>query len=215
MRRPKLKRPSPGTVLGLLALIVAVAGNSGAFAGTGHKITKSDLAKGAVTARALAKGAVGPKALANEAVPARALKKGAVGPEAIATAAVGAAALHKGAVGSEALAADAVTSSALAPGSVYGAALGPVTTYTTPIADLDEVAQNVTWTASNTENAICGQGERLLSGGVFITNPGTREVGIIEALPISLNGGFNGYAARLTSNSGGTSTAQVQAICLK
>ena len=205
MRKTKLKRPAPGTVLGLLALIVAVAGNTGAFAGSGKKVTKNDLAKGAVTAKALAKGAVGSKALAKEAVTAKVLAKDSVT----------SAALKAGSVTSTGLASNAVTASAIAPGSIYGAALGPVVVHSTPIADLDEIAQNPTWTASNTENAVCGAGERLLTGGIFVTNPGTREVGVIEALPISINGGFNGYSARLTSNSGGTSTAEVQAICLK
>jgi hypothetical protein len=206
MRRSKLKRPSPGTVLGLLALIVAVAGNTGAFAGSANKkVTKNDLAKGAVTAKALAKGAV----------TAKAIKQGAVTSPALAPGAVGSASVKQGAIGAAALAPNAVTSSALAPGSVYGAALGPVSVYSKPIADLDEVAQNPTWTASNTETIECAPGERLLTGGVFVTNPGTREVGMIEALPISLNGAFQGYSARLTSNSGGLSTAEVRTICLK
>jgi hypothetical protein len=147
-------------------------------------------------------------------VTARKLKQGAVGAEAIAADAVGAAAIRKGAVGSDALAANAVTSSALVPGSVYGAALGPVTVHTTPIADLDETAQNVTWTASNTETAACGLGERLLTGGVVFTNPGNRRVAIIRSLPFT-TGEVNGVSGQITSNSGGTATAEVQAICLK
>jgi hypothetical protein len=204
MRRPNLKRPSPGTVLGLLALIVAVAGNTGAFAGTGRKITKADLAKGAVTARALAKGAVHSKALAKEAVTANALAKDSVT----------SAALKAGSVTSAGLAPNAVTAPAIAPGSVYGGALGPVVVHSTPIADLDEVAQNPTWTASNTETAACGVGERLLTGGVVFTNPGDREVAVIQSLPVSI-ATFNGMVARITSNSGGSAAAEVQAICLK
>lgn len=205
MNNPNLKRPSPGTVLGLLALIVAIAGNTGAFAGTSHKITKSDLAKGAVTAAALAKGAVtAPK-----------LRRGAVDSAALAAGAVTAATIRSGSIGPAALAPNAVTSSALAPGSVYGGALGPVSAYSKPIADLDEVEDNSVWTASNTETVECALGQRLLTGGVFITNPGNRQVGLIEAQPVSLNGAFQGYSARLTSNSGGTATAEVQAICLK
>ena len=152
MSRPKLKRPAPGTVLGTLALIVALAGNTGAFAGTGTKITKADIAKGAVTANAIAPGAVRAKALAKNAVHSKALAAGAVNARTLASGAVSSAslssaavtskALAKGAVGPEALAPDAVTASALAPSSVYGGALGPVTTHSTPIADLDEVAHN-------------------------------------------------------------------------
>lgn len=194
MSRPKLKRPAPGTVLGTLALIVAIAGNTGALAGTNHKITKADIAKGAVTAKALAAGAVHAKALA----------KGAVNSKALAT----------GAVTSAALGADAVTASALAPGSVYGGALGPVTVHGTPIADIDESADLSNWTASNSEVASCGPGERLLSGGVVFTNPGNRRVAVIESLPFS-NASANGMVGRITSDSGGTASAEVQAICLK
>ena len=235
MPRRKLKRPSPGTVLGLLALIVASAGNTGAFAGTTHVIVrKGDIAKGAVTAKALAKSAVHAKALSKGAVTARALKQGAVGPEAIAADAVGAAAIRKGAVTAEAiganavgaralaegavsankLAANAVTSSALAPGSVYGGALGPVALHAAPIGDLDTIPHNGEWTASNTETAACGVGEHLLTGGIVFTNPGNREVGVLEALPFS-NSNLAGIVGRITSDSGGIATAEVQAICLK
>jgi hypothetical protein len=224
MSRPKLKRPAPGTVLGTLALIVAVAGNTGAFAGTSHKITKADIAKGAVTANAIAPGAVRAKALANNAVHsnalaagavnARSLANGAVGSTAISTGAVNSKALAAAAVGPSALASDSVTASALAPNSVYGGALGPVSTYTAPIADLDKVAHNGEWTSSDTENASCAPGERLLTGGVQFTNPGNREVAIIESLPVS-NTSFNGVIGQITSDSGGTAAAEVQAICLK
>ena len=62
MRKPTLRRrPSAGLVLGALALIVAVAGNSGAFAGTKVIVRKGQIAKGAVTAKALAQGAVHPR----------------------------------------------------------------------------------------------------------------------------------------------------------
>ena len=195
MKALKLRRPSTGTVLGLLALIVAVAGNTGAFAGTTHIVVrKGDIAKGAVTANALAKGAVHAKALAKDSVTAASLKAGSVT--------------------SAGLAPDAVTASAIAPGSVYGGALGSVDVHSTPIADLDAIEQNATWTTSNTEEATCAAGERLLTGGVVFTNPGNREVAIVRSLPIS-NSSFQGYSGQITSNSGGGATAEVQAICLK
>jgi hypothetical protein len=213
MSRPKLKRPAPGTVLGLLALIVALVGT--ANAGSNRVIVrKGDIAKGAVTASALAKGAVTAKKLRKGAVNARALKQGAVGAEAIAAGAVGPAAIRKGAVGSEALAANAVTSTALAPGSVYGGALGPVVAHTAPIADRDEAADLSTWTTSDTASALCGAGERLLTGGVVVTNPGNRRVGLVETLPF-INATANGFVGQITSDSGGTATAEVQALCLK
>lgn len=214
MPKTKLKRPAPGTVLGLLALIVAVAGNTGAFAGSGKKVTKNDLAKGAVTAHALAKGAVRAPKLAKGAVTARAIKQGAVGAGALAADAVGPAAIKPGSVGAGALAPNAVTSSALAPGSVYGAALGPVMVHTTPIADLDVPPEISTWTTSNTETASCGPGERLLSGGVIVTNPGNRRVSIVRSLPFS-TGTLEGVSGQISTDSNGTAAAEVQAICLK
>jgi hypothetical protein len=53
-----------------------------------------------------------------------------------------------------------------------------------------------------------------LTGGIVFTNPGTREVGVLESLPFS-NATSAGLVGRITSNSGGTATAEVQAICLK
>ncbi len=205
MRKAKLKRPSTGTVLGLLALIVAVAGNTGAFAGTSHIIVrKGDIAKGAVTANALAKGAVHAKAIAKGAVTAKALANGAVTANAI----------KPGAVTAGALGANAVTAGTLAPGSVYGGALGPVTAHTATMKDLDAVAENGTWTASDTTFATCSTGERLLTGGIVFTNPGNREVGVLESLPFS-SSTTSGFVGQITSNSGGTAAAEVQAICLK
>jgi hypothetical protein len=114
----------------------------------------------------------------------------------LAKGAVNAKALATGAVTSAALGADAVTASALAPGSVYGGALGPVTVHTAPIVDVDAVAENGTWTASASGFATCGLGERLLSGGILFTNPGNREVGAIESLPLS-NSSSNGIIGRM------------------
>lgn len=194
MSKLKSKRPAPGTVLGLLALIVAVAGNANAFGGTKVIVRKGDIAPGAVTAKALAKGAVHAKALSKGAVTAKALKPGAVG--------------------AEALGRDAVTASALAPGSVYGGALGSIAVHASPIADHDETADLSTWTTSDTATATCAVGERLLTGGVVFTNPGNRRVGIVEDLPFE-SGNSSGYVGQITSDSGGTATAEVQAICLK
>lgn len=217
MTMPKLKRPSLGTVLGFTALVVAIGGT--AHAATSHPtktiiVRKGEIAKGAVTAKALAPGAVRAVAIARGAVHRKALAESAVGPAALATGSVQTRALAAGAVGSGQIAPDAVTAGAIAPGSVYGGALGAVTVHSAPMADLDAVAENGTWTASDTASALCATGERLMTGGVVFTNPGNREVGILESLPFS-NGTSNGMAARITSNSGGLAAAEVQAICLK
>jgi hypothetical protein len=213
MRRPTLKRPSPGTVLGMLALIVAVVGSANASS-THIVIHRGDIAPGAVTARAIAKGAVRTKKLAKGAVTSTKLDDGAVDAAALANEAVTSRSIKAGAVVSASLAPNAVTATALAPGSVYGGALGAVALHSTPIADLDEVEDNSVWTTSNTENATCAAGERLLTGGVIITNPGNRQIAIVRSLPIS-NSSFQGYSAQITSNSGGSAAAEVQAICLK
>jgi hypothetical protein len=193
MRKLRLRRPSAGVVLGTLALIVAVAGNSGAFAGTKVIVRKGEIGKGAVTAKALAKGAVHPAAIS----------KGAVGVSA----------LRPGSVGSSALAPDAVTSGALAPGSVYGGSLGEVSVHSAPIvdADVDPLGE---WTTSAPVTVLCGTGERVLSGGVVFTATGNKEVGIVTSQPF-LNGSENGWVGAITTNAGGAAKAEVQALCLK
>ncbi len=203
MKRVKVRRPSPGTVLGLLALIVALAGNADAFSGR-VIVRKGDIAKGAVTAKALAPGAVHAKALAG----------GAVGAKALAPGSVTTAAIKAGSVTGEGLAPNAVTAAAIAPGSVYGGALGPVAIHGAPIADLDAVAENGTWTPSSVVTTTCGPGERLLGAGIVFTDPGNHEVGVLEALPFS-NGSSSGVAGQITSNSGGSASAEVQAMCIK
>jgi hypothetical protein len=218
MTMPKLKRPSLGTVLGFTALVIAIGGT--AHAATSHSSTKTiivrkgEIAKGAVTAKALAPGAVRAIAIANGAVHRKALAENAVGPAALAKESVQARALAVGAVGPGQLAPDAVTAAAIAPGSVYGGSLGPVTVHTATMADLDEVAHNGEWTASDTATAACATGEHLLTGGVVLANPGNRQVGIIESLPF-VSATSSGVTGRITSDSGGLAAAEVQAICLK
>jgi len=191
--RSKLRVPSPGTALGLLALIVALAGNADAF--SKHTLVrKGDIAKGAVTAKTIAPGAVKAKALGKGSVSSSAIKDGAVA--------------------QSKLGSNAVTAAALAPGSVYGGALNSAVIHSATILDTDSVPSNPEWTASAASTAICAPGERLLSGGVVFTQPGNREVTILASQPFE-NGGTSGWIGRISSNSGGTATAEVQAICLK
>jgi hypothetical protein len=204
MRKPKSLRPSPGVVLGALALIVAVVGQASAASTTKVIVRKGEIANGAVNAKTLAKGAVHPKAIATGAVTGAAIKPGAVS----------ATALSNDAVGPGALAPDAVTGGTLAPGSVYGGALGEETIHSAVIVDADAVPSNIEWTASNSAVALCGSGERLLSGGVVFTNPGNREVGIVTSQPL-VNGPNSGWVGAITTNSGGSAKAEVQALCLK
>jgi hypothetical protein len=194
MSKLKLRRPSPGTILGTIALVVAVAGNANAFSSSRVIVRRGDIAKGAVTAKALASGAVHAKALAKGAVTAKAL--------------------HKEAVMAAALGRDAVTAAALAPGSVYGGALGGVTVHSSLLSDTDAVAENGMWSVSSAEVALCGSGERLLSGGIVFTSSGNHEIGVITSQPF-VNGGSNGWVGAITSNSGGTAKGEVQALCLQ
>jgi hypothetical protein len=196
MSKPNLRLPSAGLVLGALALIVAVAGNTGAFAGT--KVTKVVIRKGQI-----AKGAITAKSLA----------PGAVHPAAISKGAVGLAALRPGSVDSSVLAPDAVTAGALAPGSVYGGALGEVTLHSAPIVDAD-LLPDKEWTTSAPVMASCGSGERILSGGVVFTNAADKEVGIVASQPF-VNGSGSGWVGAITTNAGGAAKAEVQALCLK
>ncbi len=192
-----------GAVLGMAALIVSLVGNANALSGS-TRVQKGDIAPGAVTAKALAKGSVH----------ARALAKNAVKPKNLSKEVVTARALAKAAVTAEALGENSVTASAIAPGSVYGGALGTQTIHTVPITDLDVVAENGTWTASNTETALCGVGERLLGAGFAFSNPGNREVAFLQAHPF-VNASSSGVSGRITSNSGGSAVGEVVALCLK
>lgn len=219
MQMSELRHPSPGTVMGFIALVLAgaaliVALSSSADAARKTFVRKGDIAPGAVTAKTLAHGAVHPKALAKGAVTAPKIKAGAVNTAALAKGAVTANALAHSSVTASALAEDSVTSTALAPKSVYAAALGELTVHTATIKDQDEVAENPIWTASSTGVAICGSGERLMLGGFNFTNLGNRQVSFLEALPI-INTSTNGFKGAFASNSGGSAEAQVVADCLK
>jgi hypothetical protein len=205
---PKV-RPTAGTVLGaigavlgLVALLVSLSSAADASP-QGRLVRSSEIAPGAVTA----------KKLANGAVTARAISAGAVTTKKLASEAVNRRVIRKEAVTANGLAPDAVTRAAIAPGSVYGGSLVGETIHVTPISDLDPVAHNGEWSASNTEAATCGQGEALLGTGFAFTEPGTREVGFLQALPVLAPTG-NGVTGRITSDSGGTAKAEIVAICL-
>ncbi len=197
------KRPSLGTIFGFTALVIAIVGTANA-ASPRIIVHKGDIEPGAVTAKTLAKGAVRGSAIAKEAVHSSDLASDTVKKRVI----------KNQAVGTRHLADDAVTAQQLAPGSVYAGALGPQGVVTKPIADLDAVAHNGEWTASNPETVLCGPGERLTGSGFAFPNPGNRQVGWLQALPI-VNGTTNGVSGQITSDSGGTATAVVAAICLK
>lgn len=203
MGKFRLKRPANGTVLGFIAIVIAVVGTANA-APKVQLVQKGDIAPGAVTAKTLAPNAVHAKALAANAVTSKKLAKGAVNKRVLA----------KGAVTAASISANAVTSSALAPGSVYGGSLGEQTIHRTPIADVDKVPSNPEWEAGNTEVAFCGPGEKLLSVGFAFTEPGNKEVSFLQAMPF-ISPNSNGASGRIASNSGGSAKAEIIAVCLK
>ncbi len=202
MGKFKLRYPSTGTVLGFIAIVIAVVGTASA-APSSRQIHADEIAPGAVTARALAKGVVHTKNLANSAVTSKKIGKAVVNKRILAS----------GAVTTVAIADNAITSRQLAPGSVYGGALGERTLHTTAIPDPDLVASNPEWTASNTETALCGPGERLLSAFNGLTEVGNREVTFLKVLPVL--GVSEGVIGQLGSNSGGTAKGEIIAYCLK
>jgi hypothetical protein len=186
-------RPNSGTVLGLIAIVIAVVGTANA-APSKVVVRKGDIAPGAVTARSIARGAVTNAKLRKASVTASKVAAGAVT--------------------SSAIAAGAVTSSALAPGSVDAATLATENIVVKPILDLDKDPHNGEWSPSNTELALCGPGEALLGGGFAFMTTGDGEVGTIEQMPL-INNEVKGMQGRITSDAGGAATAQVAAVCLK
>lgn len=209
MNKAAQRRFNSATILATAALVVASASflvNIGGFASASpgqvivrkvvvHKgiVRRGDIAPGAVTAKSLARGAVTAGKIAKSAVISSKLAAGSVT--------------------TPALAPQAVTGVAIAPASIEGGMLAQESIVTKPIADLDTVVDK-NWTPSNTEPALCGGNEALLGGGYAFTNPGNSEVGWLEALPV-VNGATKGIMGRITSNSGGSATAEVAAICLK
>lgn len=220
MRKLQTKELNRGNVLGLAgfamgmaALFISLSGLAGA-APTQVIVHKGDIAPGAVTAKSLAKGAVTAKKIRKNAVTAAKLAEGAVQGRNLAPGAISQQSLGSEVVGTAALAKNAVTASQLAPGSVYGGALGTQTLVTKPIADLDAIAHNGEWTASNTEAALCGAGEKLLSPGFAFNVPTNGQAIWLQALPI-LNGGTNGVTGRMVTDAGGTVAGTIAALCLK
>ena len=204
-----------GVLLGLIAVVIALQSPADATSHHApHMITARQLAPGSVTSRTIRKGAVGPKALANGAVGTRALAGGAVTNAALADRSVNARTIGEGAVTPPAIAAAAVTRAAIAPGSVSSSSLGAVSIHVTPIADKDAVASNPEWTPSKEEAADCSPGEDVLGTGFMFTEPGNHEVSFLRAQPFLAATG-NGVGGEISSNSGGSATAEIMAICLE
>jgi hypothetical protein len=140
MNRLAPRRPSPALVLSLITLFIAITSTAGALPGRGL-VEKGDIAKHAVTSRALARGAVTKRAIAKHAVTSRKL------------------------------AGHAVVSRTLAPASVGAFALGDRVVASAAIPDADTTAPpDGAWTASATVAAPCPPRSILLGGGVSISD---------------------------------------------
>jgi hypothetical protein len=152
---------SPALAVAVLALIVAFVGTASAAQGAKTVIVrKGQIAKGAVTAKNLARGGPPRRDLRGCRLRERARRR---------RARFGHDRGWRG-VGSSAIAPDAATSGASAPGSTYGGALGAVPVHAAPIADRDADPSNIEWTVSETVVASCGPWGLVLSGGVVFTS---------------------------------------------
>lgn len=149
MQRLASQRPSPSLVLSLVTLFVAITSTAIALPGR-NLVKRGDIANGAVTARALSRGAVKARAIAPRAVTA------------------------------EKLANDAVVERTLAPDSVGAFALGNTTTVSAPIPDTDAIADNIDWTTSPTVVATCPPGSSLLGGGVSIADSSAHHLAAVQ-----------------------------------
>jgi len=211
--------PTPTFWLAGAALLVALAAFAVSVSGIATAspkviVRKGDIAPGAVTAKALAKGAVtGPK-VRKATITGAKLASGSVTSEDLVNGSVTSSKLGAGSVTSQAIASGAVTSGAIAPRSVGAAQLGDVEVVSKAIADLDKIAHNGEWTASNGEVAVCGPGSRLLGGGFSVSTLTNGEFDWMEELPV-VNSELNGVVGRFTSDAGGASTGQIVAVCLK
>ncbi len=198
---PKVEKwqPTPTFWMATAALVVAMAAFVVAISGIATAsprviVRKGDIAPGAVTAKSIAGGAVTAPKLRKKAVTS--------------------AKLAKGSVTSEAIAGGAVTGAAIAPGSVGAVQLAEEELVSKPITDLDKVAHNGEWTASNSESAVCGAGSKLLGGGFATPNVNNGEATWMQMLPF-INGGTAGVSGRFQSDAGGAASSEVVAICLK
>ncbi|HJZ37613.1 MAG TPA: hypothetical protein VJ204_15195 [Solirubrobacterales bacterium] len=213
----KSKR-TPGFWMGAFAAamsLVAVAISLSGVATASQRVLvrKGDIAPGAVTPKSIQKGAVTTAKLQKGAVTSGKLGAGSVNAAALGNGSVTAAKLGTGSVTPPAIAPDAVTASAIAPRSVGATQLTEEEVVTKPIADLDKVAHNGEWTASNVEVAACGAGADLLGGGFTLLNPNNGESSWIQVLPI-VNGETKAIAGRFVSDAGGVANGEIVALCL-
>lgn len=180
MQRLTSYRPTAPVVINLIALSIVLGGHAFALPGK-SRVSREDIATGAVTARNLARGIVSTAKLARHAVTSNDLAKGAVsGP-----------ALH--------------------PRSVHAAALAGTIQIPATVPDADAIA-GVNWTVSS-GTATCPANTMLLNGGMTIQPVGNNKAAIQSLLSSSSNAST--WVGAVASDTGGGSTAQLYAYCLR
>lgn len=108
----RTRRPSPGLLVGVVALVVALTGSAVALPGN-NKVDKNDIKKGAVTKKAIKKGAVTKKAIKKGAVTTKALKGSAVTTPKVAAGAIDGGKIAEGAIDDSKVVEDSLSTSKL------------------------------------------------------------------------------------------------------
>jgi hypothetical protein len=222
------RRPSPATVISLIALFVALG--SGAYAATAMLPKKSvktrHLAKGVITTQKLRNGAVTAAKIRNGAVTSAKIAAGAVGSTQLADGGVRSAdlgggavttgKLKNGAVGTDELAARAVTTGKLADGAVTAAKLAP-SFDAQLVKDVSYVTKKSSVIPIDYEQltAECPAGKQAIGGGARIEG-NTKQVVLIESAPaVDGSGKRVGWTAAATEfkEEALDWTLEVTAIC--
>lgn len=204
-RAGRLGPPSPGTVLGMLALMVALGGTAAANLPGNNQVITTDIRNGHVRAPDIGTGQVR----------APDIRSNAVGALKIAADAVGSSEIAADAVGSSEIAADAVESSEILNGGVQDAELGTIV--------VREASTAVPDGGSGRAEASCDAGERLIGGG-GATQQSSSDA-IFHGSHPSIGGGlnpvngatFSDWNAKATNLAGNLATVDVKAwaVCLQ
>jgi len=186
---------SPGLVLSMIALCIALGGHAFALGGR-HTVKAADIAPDAVTAKTFATNAVTTTALADRGVGARQNQIGSID-------------------GAD-LVPGSLDTSQLAAGSVGGIQLKlPHVVSYGSVQDPDSnLPVDYNWNGSGTSghSAICGNDELRLAGG--IVTAGGNQRGFLQSSVPSLAGNVHQWDGGTSSDAGGASTFTVYALCL-
>jgi len=177
-------RPTAPIVINLIALSIVLGGQAIALQGE-RRVTRNDIAAGAVTARSLAPGAVTKRKLGRRAVT------------------------------DVDIASRAVIGRTIKPRSVDGFALAGTFSPVAGIADADPVGDggDFAWTSSQSAGATCPAGSTLLNGGVRTQDSGFHRAFVQSSFPSSSNAST--WLGQISTDTGGASPALLYALCLR